>query len=337
MRTAPARALAPALTAALALFSAPVLADVPKVVTDIPAVHALTAAVMGNLGEPTLLLDRGANAHSFQLRPSQAAALAAADLVVWIGPEMTPWLDRALRATAGKAEVVGLLGAEGTFRRAYAEDHAHGDAPAPAPKAAAATHDHDHGTNKAEDDDHAHGNDDMHEGVDPHAWLDPANAKTWLALIAEELAHNDAANAATYAANAAAAAARIDALDAYIAATLAPVKDRAFVVFHDAYGYFADHYGLTVAGSVALGDAAATGAARLAELRGMLTAGDVVCAFPEAQHDARLVATVVEGTLVRIGAPLDPSGSSLEPGAGLYEALLTALATSIADCLGRPS
>jgi len=104
---------------------APAFAEVPKVVTDIPPVHALVAQVMGDLGEPTLLLARGADEHDFQLRPSQAAEVAEADLVVWIGPELTPWLDSALTVRPEGAAALALLDAEVTRLRAYGE--AHGD------------------------------------------------------------------------------------------------------------------------------------------------------------------------------------------------------------------
>ena len=329
---------------ALGLMPLPVLAETPRVVTDIPPVHALVAMVMGDLGQPELLLDRGANAHSFQLRPSQAAGLQGADLVVWVGPEMTPWLDRALDGIGGKAHRLALLAAEGTHRQDFGatgrHDHDH--------KAVGAGHDHAH-DHKAEKAGHGHGHghkghdhkaghdheghDHKHEGLDPHAWLDPANAQVWLDLIAAELAEHDPANAATYAANAEAAKARIAALDVQVAATLAPVQGKPFVVFHDAYGYFTAHYGLTVAGSIALGDAAAPGAGRLQDLRADLVEGAIVCAFPEVAHDPKLVETLVEGTAVRIGPVLDPAGSSLEPGPGLYEALLTGLADGISTCL----
>lgn len=341
---------------ALGLLPLPVLAETPRVVTDIPPVHALVAMVMGDLGQPELLLERGANAHSFTLRPSQAAGLQDADLVVWVGPEMTPWLDRALDGIGGKGHRLALLSAEGTYRQDYGATgaHDHGDHGHEAEKAGhdhdhdhdhddkakKAGHDHGHGhDDKAKKEGHDHGHDDhahddhAHEGLDPHAWLDPANAKVWLALIADELAEHDPANAATYKTNAEAALARIAALDAQLAATLAPVQDKPFVVFHDAYGYFAAHYGLTVAGSIALGDAAAPGAGRLQALRDELAKGGILCAFPEAAHDPKLVETLVEGTSVRMGPVLDPSGSSLEPGPGLYEALLTGLAQGISDCL----
>ena len=327
----------PFVAALAAILAAPpVLADAPRVVTDIPAVHSLVAQVMGDRGAPVLLTERGADPHNMALRPSQAAALAEADLVFWIGPELTPWLDRALDGLQVRAHVVGLLAAEGTFRQDFGAAGAHGHddhAGDTAEKGHAHGHAHGHGHG------HAHGHAETaedghdHSGTDPHAWLDPANARAWLTLIAAELAEHAPDHAADYAANAAAAAAGIEALDTRIAATLKGLDDRPFVVFHDAYGYFTGHYGLTVAGSVALGDAAAPGAARLAALRDDLRAGGAVCAFPEAQHDPRLVATVVEGSGTRMGGTLDPSGTALEPGPGLYAALMTGLAETLAACL----
>lgn len=300
----------------------PALAEVPKVVTDIPPVHALVAQVMGDLGAPELLLARGADEHDFQLKPSQAGAVADADLVVWIGPELTPWLDSALDTRPEGAAALALLDAAGTMRLAYGaakdaegqkDEHGHADE-----ASAEEGHDHDHG--------HDHGSED------PHAWLDPGNAQVWLGLIAAELGRLDPDNLATYEANAVAAGERIAALDAELQALLAPVQGKPLVTFHDAYGYFVGHYGLTIAGSIALGDASSPGAARLAELRGDLEAGGVVCIFPEVQHDPALVEQLTEGTPVKIGGALDPVGSSLEPGPDAYAALLTGMARTISDC-----
>lgn len=342
----------------LASTALPAFAEVPRVVTDIPPVHSIVAQVMGDLGQPDLLLDRGANAHSYQMRPSQAASLANAGLIVWVGPELTPWMDRALSGLSAEVPRLGLLAAEGTFRRAYgdtsAHDHGEDDHAA---EASAEAHDHDHedhaGHNHADHaaeasaethdhedhaghDDHT-GNDDHaghdHSGTDPHAWLDPANASVWADRIAAELSRLDPENAATYAANADSAKAGFAALDAELAATLAPVADKPFVVYHDAYGYFVSHYGLTVAGAVALGDASSPGAARLRDLSETVATGSALCLFPEAQHDPALVTQMAEGTTARIGAALDPEGSTVEPGPEAYATMMRALATSLADCL----
>jgi zinc transport system substrate-binding protein len=320
--------------ASLLMASTPALAGVPRVVTDIPPVHALVAQVMGDLGTPELLLERGASEHSFQLRPSQAAGLNEADLVVWIGPELTPWLDRALESVPLEVSRLGLLDAPGTITQGYG-DGGHGAHEGEAGyEAEGETHadeaGHDHEAEAHADE---AGDDHAHEGTDPHAWLKPANAQIWLMAIAGELARLDPENAAIYAANAQAAVADVTALDATVAGILAPVADQPVIVFHEAFGYFAAQYDIHIAGAIAEGDAAAPGAARIAELRDMAVAGGAVCIFPEVQHDPEMVQQMVEGTSARIGAPLDPVGSSLEPGAALYGALLTGMAQTIADCV----
>lgn len=309
----------------------PALAEVPKVVTDIPAVDSLVAQVMGDLGQPVLLLAKGADEHDFALKPSQMGAISRAGLVVWVGPELTPWLARALEGS--NAPQLALLEAEGTRRQDYApgaEDDEEDDHDHDAAEAEAGHDDHDeHGHDDHGHDDHGH----SHSGSDPHAWLDPGNAGVWLGLIAAELSRLDPENAATYAANAEAARARVAALDAEVTSLLAPVKDRPFVTFHAAYGYFAAHYGLRYAGALALGDASAPGAAHIAELRGRITQEQVACLFPEVQHDPKLLQTLAEGTGAKIGGTLDPVGSSFDAGPGAYDTLLRSIADTLADCL----
>lgn len=328
------------LTSAAALPAiTPAHADVPRVMTDLPAVHALVAQVMGDLGQPALLLDKGANGHSFQLRPSQATGLQEADLVVWIGPEMTPWLDRALDGISG-AQQLRLLAAEGTYRQDFGAtgDHDHGEDGHDEAHAedghdahGAEGHD-DHTDAKAEEGQDAHGHEGhSHAGLDPHAWLDPANAAHWLGLIAADLSALDPENAAIYAANAAAAKDGIARLDAEIAATLAPVKGHPIVVFHQAYGYFASHYGLTIAASIAMGDAAAPGAKHVAEVQEILGKGPT-CLHPEANHDAKLAVELAAATGAKLGGALDPEGSAFDPGPTVYADLMRGMAKTLADC-----
>ena len=311
-------------------------AEVPKVVTDIPPVHALVSLVMGDLGQPQLLLAKGADEHDFALKPSQMQGISDATLAIWIGPELTPWMERALRSSS--AAQLALLDAPGTERRNFAEgggdhdhDHAEGeedhDHAAESGAEDEAGHDHDGEHAEAHDDGH------HHTGTDPHAWLDPQNAIVWTGLIAAELTRLDPDNAATYAANAEAARARIATLDSELKTQLAPVADKPFIAFHDAYGYFTAHYGLQPAGHLALGDASAPGAAHISELRAEIAAGGIVCLFPEVQHDPALLTQLSEGSPVRIGGALDPVGSSLEPGPAAYETLLHSIADTLTTCL----
>jgi zinc transport system substrate-binding protein len=369
--------IAAALTSAATLAAAGAGAEVPKVVADIPPVHGLAAEVLGDLGAPVLLLDRGASEHDLALRPSQAGALAEADLVLWIGPELTPALAEAIEGLA-PGTALGLLALPETFRQDYAaggagHDHDHGhDHQAEAKAEAGHDHGHDHGAEAKAEGEHDHGHDHGsegkaeaghdhghdhgteakaeaghdhaeeaghdhghdHSGTDPHAWLDPANARAWVAAIAARLSELDPANAATYDANAAAALARIDATEAEVAALLAPVRDLGLVTQHEAYGYFAGHFGLRLAGAVAAGDAAAPGAARLAALSEAVAAdgGAGLCLLPEAQHDPAFLTQLAGETGVRMGGTLDPAGSTGEPGAGAWGRTLVALATAIAAC-----
>jgi zinc transport system substrate-binding protein len=231
---------------------------------------------------------------------------------------MTPWLERTIEGVGLSGETLELFDLEATHRQAFGAGHADEDG-------------HEDHADEAEHDDHDHGHD--HGGLDPHAWLTPENGQAWLTAISAELSRLDPENAATYAANAAAAKAALEDTEAKIRTTLAPVGDAPIVVFHDAYGYFASHFGVNIAGTIALGDAAAPGAGHLAEIHAQLEQAGAICIFPETQHDPAYVETVVEGTGVRVGDMLDPSGTSLAYGPGLYDALLTGLAATIADCV----
>lgn len=306
------------LAAVAALSALPARAEVPQVVADTPIVHSLVAMVMGDLGAPDLLLDRGADAHDFQLRPSQLRAVRSAGLVVWVGPEMTPWLVHALESGHDGRDLA-LLHSAGTVRIAYAENPAEAEGG------------HDHGEESEAGDPHGSAHD--HGGTDPHAWLDPDNAALWVGSIAATLAELDPNNAPTYLANAEAAQDRIAALDAALRARLAPAGGKGLLFGHAAYGYLAAHYGLGHTHSLAEGDATDPGAAHVAALRARMAAGEIACAFPEAGHDPRAIESLIAGTLTRLGAPLDPEGRSAELGPGLYPAVLDGIAAAIADCV----
>ncbi|GHE87623.1 zinc ABC transporter substrate-binding protein [Aliiroseovarius zhejiangensis] len=298
---------------ALFLSATPLAADPPRVVTDIAPVHSLVATVMGDLAQPELLLPQGADPHAFQMRPSQMRALSQADLVFWVGAELTPWLERALPGD-GTSRTVALLDLPSTHLRE-------------------ASHSHDAHDDHSDHDDHE--KDDSHDGHahDPHAWLSPENGAVWLTEIAEALAHHDPENAEQYRANAADALARLQQIDTEIATLLDPVRNQGFVVFHDAYGYFTDHYGLSSLGAVRESDSAPPSAARLAEIEELLNNGRVACVFAEAAEGQDMMRDLVDGTDIGFGV-LDPNGSNLPPGPNLYTDLLQGQAGAIAECLG---
>lgn len=286
----------------IAFLVTPASADVPQVVADTPVAQSLAAMVMGDLGTPVLLLDRGADPHDFQLRPSQARVLAHADLVIWTSPELSPWMARAVDSLVA-GQVLVLEGLDGVHRQGFGQ------------------------TSLISDSNSSHADDD------PHQWLDPQNASLWLREIAARLASLDPENAALYTAHAEAAVDGIDSLRAEVAAILAPVGAAGLVMYHDAYGYFATAFGLNILGTVTTGNAAAPGAARIWAIRAALAASGAVCVFPEVNHSTALLGVITEGLPLRVGPPLDPAGVLLEPGPDLYGAVLRGLARAIADCV----
>lgn len=300
--------------AVIIAFSGAAYAETPSVAVDILPLHSLVAQVMDGVAAPNLIVQPGASPHGYALRPSEATALQRADIVFWIGEGLTPWLEGPLDALAGQAKSVQMVEIDGTNRLPYREG------------ATFEHHDHD-------DHDHAHdhGHDD-HDAFDSHAWLDPENARLWLGVIADELSGLDAANAETYRANAAAGQQRIAAVEAEAEATLAPVRDRGFVVFHDAYQYFEERFDIHAAGAISLGDASAPSPARIAEIQKTVTDLNVACVFSEPQFNPGLISAVLQGVDARTGV-LDPNGSDLTPGPGLYPELIRTLAANLADCL----
>ena len=348
-----------ALSAAvLSAASVPVFAEPPKVATDIAPVHSLVSLVMGTVAEPSMIVRQGASPHDYSLRPSEARAVQNADLIVWVGPEFTPWLEKPLTSLADGVATLELLGVPGTLQLGYRDlgdedhddhggegDHAeHGETTEHEEHEEHKVHD-DHDEHAGHDDhavhedhaDHAdEGSEDDHaghdhDGVDPHAWLDPRNAQVWLTAIAENLAELDPDNAETYRANAKAAIEGLKAQEAALLDQLKTMSGQSYVAFHDAYQYFENRFGLRIAGTVALGDASDPSPARVAALRDRIVEKGVVCALAEPQYDPRLLQAATETGDVKIGV-IDPLGSTLDTGPDLYGQLLAAMAAEFAAC-----
>ncbi|PDT06585.1 MULTISPECIES: zinc ABC transporter substrate-binding protein ZnuA [unclassified Rhizobium] len=317
----------PALAIPALLFAGTMrAADAPVVVTSIKPIHSLVAAIMQGVGEPELIVDGAASPHTYNLKPSNARALQEAKVIFWTGPGLEAFLEKPLQALGSKASIAELDKAPGLvklpFREGGAfEPHDDGD-------------DHDHAAETGHDNHHEHDHDHDHEhgAFDTHLWLDPMNAKAMAAEITTTLVAADPANALTYQANAKALDDRLTALDKEIAATVAPVKDKPFVVFHDAYQYFERRYGIRVAGSITVSPETIPGAERVSEIHRKVGELGATCVFAEPQFEPRLVNVVIEGTSARSGV-LDPEAATLKAGPDLYFTLMRGIAESMKACL----
>jgi len=142
--------------------------------------------------------------------------------------------------------------------------------------------------------------------VDPHVWLSPKNAIVMVQTIADELSVIDPANQETYQANAATYIAKLEALDSDIQEKTAALSNKSFIIYHAAYGYFADDYGLTMVAIEIEGKQAT--AAELQQVIDFAREQSITTVFYQAEFDDNQAATVAEeiGGTVAQAAPLSP-------------------------------
>jgi zinc transport system substrate-binding protein len=261
--------------------------------------------------------------------------LQNANLVFWIGPDLTPWLTDTIKTLAPDAAVTALMEVDGTIKLEFREGalfeaHAHEDDDDHVDEA---HDDHDEEARHDDHDDEETGHEGHGQGAhDPHAWLSPQNAMTWLNVIAGQLSAADPDNAGAYFTNAAAGRTEMEALIGEVIATLDPVRDGQFLVFHDAYQYFEMDFDFPASGAISIGDASDPSPARIAEIQDRIAEQGIDCVLAEPQFNPGLVATVLDGTEAGTGM-LDPLGSDLEPGPALYSQLIRNLSTALAGCM----
>ncbi len=283
----------------------------PDVVVSLKPVHSLVASIMHGVGDPSVIIDGAASPHTYQMKPSDAAKLQQADIVFWVGHDMEKFMEKPLETLGGKARIVELDKAPGLIKLPTRES--------------GTFEPHDDG-----DEPHTDGSVEY----DLHLWLNTHNAKAMAILIEKTLIQADPANAQAYAKNLAVLDDRLDKLNAEITDTIKPVKDKPFIVFHDAYQYFEKEFGVTVAGSITVSPESLPGAARIAEIHAKVKSLNSTCVFAEPQFEPKLISVVLEGTNAKTGV-LDPEAGTLTKGENLYSEMMMGIATSLRDCLSK--
>ena len=190
-------------------------------------------------------------------------------------------------------------------------------------------HDHDKEGHKKDDhDDHGHEG-HAHGEFDPHIWLDPMNAKVILSEMAEHLIEIDQKNASKYKANLNKAHKDLDNLTKKVKSELN--KDFKSIVFHDAYQYFEERFGVNILGAFTVNTDVMPGAEQLAEIREVIEHDKVSCIFSEPQFNPDIIKAVAKDTNVATGV-IDPLGATLDPGKNLYFDLIKNMSNSFKGC-----
>jgi zinc transport system substrate-binding protein len=286
-------------------------ASVPAVVVSIKPLHSLVAGVMEGVATPLLLVKGGGSPHGYVLRPSEARALAKAQLIVWVGEELESFLQKPL-ATFGQDDHQLKLSEQ--LQKSLLVKRQGGSWEG---------HTHQHS-----DENEAAGLKIQHQNPDLHLWLDPSLAKQIVILTDKRLSEIDPAHRSQYNSNTTALIKKLDQLDQKLRKQLTPVKDIPYIVFHAAYQYFESAYGLNAVGSITIDPERRPGAKRIREIRQKIKQLGARCVFSEPQFKSRLIATVIEGTKAKTGT-LDPLGADLPAGTEAYFQLMTRLGDNL--------
>lgn len=303
----------PAVLTGLLWIQLAAAAEPPRVVASLAPLQSLAAGVLGDVGTPDVVIQGYGSPHSYQMRPSDARKLAAADLVIWVGEPLETFLAAPIRNLSADAAILTLLDAPGMTLHATrpgsvwaedaADDHHDGD-----------HHDHDH------------------LAVDPHLWLAPGNAKRIVDAVVAALSARDPDRAAAYAANGAASHRRLDQLEGDIRERLAGFGQTPFLVFHDVLQYYERAFQLRSVGAVTTHPDRAPGARSLRALKQAMAAAGVRCILIEPQFASSLIDRLTDGSAIATVA-VDPLGASLTPGPAAYFDMMTTLTENLVSCL----
>ncbi len=195
------------------------------------------------------------------------------------------------------------------------------------------------GHDEERDDGDEHGEEhdedqDMHEEgeLDMHVWLDVSNA----ILMADEIArvlivaypqHSD-----IFDSNRKSLLEKLHGLELELEKQADSIRERPYIVFHDAYQYLEKSLGLESVAAVTLNPTITPGVGQINEIREAVIETGAICAFAEPQFSPGILKVIGEGTELKMGM-LDPLGYDVEAGPNAYFEIMRNMITALRDCL----
>jgi zinc/manganese transport system substrate-binding protein len=277
-----------------------------KVVASFSILADLARNVGGDRVDVAMLVGPGGDAHVYTPTPADARSVAAAKLVIVNGLGFEGWLARLVKSAGNKATVITAT--KGIAPRKD-KTHAHG---------------------------HKHGDD--HDDADPHAWQSVANTKVYVANIRDAFVAADAAGAVAYRANAEAYLAKLDALDKEVGEAVGklPSERRKVISTHDAFGYFADAYGISFIAPQGVSTEAEATARDVARIITQIKKEKIPAVFLENVSDPRLMRRISQESGARLGGTLFSDSLTDEKGSAptyidMMRYNIKALTSALAD------
>ena len=338
-----------AIAAAILSFSAAASATI---VTSVKPLGFIVSSIANGITDTEVLVPAGASPHDYSLKPSDVQKLKSAEMLIWIGEDVDAFLDKSIDDLDYKKvlTIKDIAAIEPFLLKGEHHHHHHGEGDAHE------GHDHAHKGHEHKGHEHAHeGHDHKHEhkhehgheghehhhdhehedlGVNWHVWYSPDISKAVAQRIAAKLLKQYPEKKDLIEKNVAEFNRTLDEQSAKIKTQLEGVKDKGFYVFHDAYGYFNNAYGLKQTGYFTINPLVAPGAKTLAKIKEEIAEHKVTCLFAEPQFTPKVIESLSKGTKVNVGR-LDPMGDAVKLGANSYAAFLQFTADSYAQCLAK--
>ena len=343
--------------------SSVIASETKGVITTIQPINSLVSAVIGNTGKSISLIPAEISPHEYKLKPSDAKKLQEGNIIFYVSNHLESSVTKVFENLPKNIKIINLM-EESEINHLEIRDneawerhdhHGHDDHD-DHDKHGKKHDDHDdhdkhgkkhddhddhdkHGKKHDDHDDHdkhgkKHDDHDDHEIEDDvHIWLSPDNAIKIVTKVKKELSLYFPENASVYNQNATKFIAKINNLKKELTQELSPIKDKPYVVFHDAYQYFEKTFGLNAVGSVALEGDIASSPKQISFIKDKIVKLKASCVFQEPQFDSKLVKIVVEGTNAQIGT-LDPLGVNVSGKEDFYLQLLRNMSKSLKECLG---
>ncbi|WP_257264932.1 zinc ABC transporter substrate-binding protein [Endozoicomonas sp. ONNA2] len=277
-------------------------AESPKVLASIKPLQLIAQAVTEGVTHTEVLLPPGSSPHSHSLKPSDARKLRSADVIFWVGPAMETFLPKMLASAKG-IKAVSAMDMHGIRLR-----------------------------NSEGRERHVHDNTEHHGDYDPHIWLSTNNARVIAREMARVLISVDKVNQSHYLRNLDLFLNSMDQTDLRNGQKVEQAGKQPFFVFHNAYGYLQEQYGLEVAGYFTLNPEQQPGARHLVSLKGQLDKAGTTCIFREPQFLPAYIERLTEGLSVKVGV-LDPLAENIQSGPQSYARFINQLVDNITSCI----
>ena len=255
-----------------------------KVVASFSIIADLARNVGGDRIDLKMLVPVDGDAHTYEPRPADAAALSEANVVLVNGLELEGFLSRLIETSGTKAPVVevskGVKPIKGEEDEHEKHDEKHADA--------------------GHEEHHHHGE------FDPHAWQSVKNGEIYVKNITKAFCAADKAGCDTYEANEKAYLAKLDALDKEVRAEIGsiPKSKRTIITSHDAFGYFQHEYGLKFLSPEGISTEAEASAADVAKLVDQVKEDKASAIFVENITNPRLIEQIARETGLKVGGTL---------------------------------